>query len=128
MVTTKWMELCRWQGDDKPAPPPDESAGTSQVDMLDTMAHCWLTPCCRDAKHQVNLSASTYSPALRACVFHLRDYIRDSLCTKQTNNFRMLCLNRMLGLCPQLSDEAARKISEMWKGGGGKSAPPSSCL
>jgi hypothetical protein len=36
--------------------------------------------------------------------------MRDSLFTKRTSNFRVLCPNRMLGIFPHLTDEAAMDI------------------
>jgi hypothetical protein len=82
--------------------------------FLTPLARYWLKPCCQDTSHHTNFGASQYLPALGSNIFRLRDFIRDSLYTKRTSNFRVLCPNRMLGIGPQLSDADARKIGGMW--------------
>jgi hypothetical protein len=82
--------------------------------FLTPLARYWLKPCCQDESHHTNFSASQYLPALGLNIFRLRDFIRDSLYTKRTSNFRVLCPNKMLGIGPQLSDVDARKIGGMW--------------
>ncbi len=42
--------------------------------------------------------------------------MRDSLLTKRNSNFRVLCPNRMLGIFPLLTNEAAIDIGGMWGG------------
>jgi hypothetical protein len=82
--------------------------------FLTPLARYWLKPCCQDTSHHTNFGASQYLPALGSNIFRLRDFIRDSLYTKRTSNFRVLCPNRMLGIGPQLSDADARRIGGMW--------------
>jgi hypothetical protein len=65
------------------------------------------------ALHNTNFSANSYLPALGTNIFRLRDYMRDTLFTKRTGNFRVLCPIRMLGIFPQLSDEVASDIGGM---------------
>jgi hypothetical protein len=87
--------------------------GSKKV-FLTPLARYWLKPCCQDPSHHTNFGASQYLPALGSNIFRLRDFIRDSLYTKRTTNFRVLCPNRMLGIGPQLSDADARRIGGMW--------------
>ncbi len=55
-------------------------------------------------------------PALGSSVFRLRDNIRDSLYTRRCSNFRVICTNQLLGIGPNLSDEAAKELSRLWGG------------
>jgi hypothetical protein len=71
-------------------------------------------PCCSNVTHTINFTASSYLPALGANIFCLRDYVRDALFIKRMSNFQVLCQNRMLGIGPHLSDEAAIDIGGMW--------------
>jgi hypothetical protein len=82
--------------------------------FLTPLARYWLKPCCDNPDHHTNYSSSSYLPCLGANVFRLREFIRDSLFTKRTCNFRVICPNRMLGLGPMLDDEKATEISELW--------------
>jgi hypothetical protein len=82
--------------------------------VLTPLARYWLKPCCENPDHHTNYSSSSYLPGLGASVFKLREFIRDSLFTKRTSNFRVICPNRMLGLGPLLDDEKATEISELW--------------
>jgi hypothetical protein len=82
--------------------------------FLTPLARYWLKPCCENPDHHTNYSSSTYLPLLGANVFKLRESIRDSLFTRRTSNFRVICSNRMLGLGPLLDDERAAEISEQW--------------
>ncbi len=91
-----------------------KALGCSRKLFLTPLARYWLKPCCQDETHHTNFSASHYLPALGSNIFRLRDFIRDSLYTKRTSNFRVICPNRMLGIGPHLSDMDARKIEGMW--------------
>jgi hypothetical protein len=82
--------------------------------VLTPLARYWLKPCCENPDHHTNYTSSTYLPLLGANVFKLRESIRDSLFTRRTSNFRVICTNRMLGLGPMLDDERAAEISEQW--------------
>jgi hypothetical protein len=82
--------------------------------FLTPLARYCLKPCCENLDHHTNYSSSSYLPCLGANVFRLREYIRDSLFTKRTGNFRVICPNRMLGLGPMLDDDKATEISELW--------------
>jgi hypothetical protein len=78
------------------------------------LARYWLKPCCDNPDHHTNYSSSSYLPNLGASVFRLREFIRDSLFTKRSSNFRVICPNRMLGLGPMLDDQKANEISDLW--------------
>jgi hypothetical protein len=82
--------------------------------ILTPLARYWLKTCCENPDHHTNYSSSTYLPVLGSNVFKLRESIRDSLFTRRTSNFRVICPNRMLGLGPMLDDEKASEISELW--------------
>jgi hypothetical protein len=82
--------------------------------ILTPLARYWLKPCCDNPDHHVNYSSSAYLPNLGATVFRLREFIRDSLFTKRSSNFRVICPNHMLGLGPMLDDEKANEISDLW--------------
>ncbi len=82
--------------------------------FLTPLARYWLKPCCDNPDHHTNYSSSSYLPNLGASVFRLREFIRDSLFTKRSSNFRVICPNRMLGLGPMLDDDKASKISDLW--------------
>jgi hypothetical protein len=82
--------------------------------FLAPLTRYWVKPCCDDPNHHLNYSAATYLPALGASVFRLREYIRDSLYTRRTGNFRVVCANKLLGIGPNLSDDSAREISKLW--------------
>jgi hypothetical protein len=56
----------------------------------------------------------TPSELLGANVFRLQEYICESLYTKGTSNFKVVCANKLLGIGPNLSDESARDISKLW--------------
>jgi hypothetical protein len=91
-----------------------KALGQAKKAFLSPLTRYWLKPCCDNQLHHLNYSAPTYLPALGASVFRLRDSIRDSLYTKRCPNFRVVCCNRLLGIGPDLSDEAARAISQLW--------------
>jgi hypothetical protein len=82
--------------------------------ILTPLARYWLKPCCDNPDHHTNYSSSSYLPCLGSNVFKLREFIRDSLFTRRTGNFRVICPNRMLGLGPMLDDDKANEISELW--------------
>jgi hypothetical protein len=91
-----------------------KALGQAKKTFLAPLTRYWLKPCCDDPLHHLNYAAPTYLPALGASVFRLRDNIRDALYTRRCSNFRVVCANRLLGIGPQLSDEAAKIISQLW--------------
>jgi hypothetical protein len=90
------------------------SMGQARKIFLTPLARYWLKPCCSDPDHHTKYSAPNYLPALGSNIFRLREHIRDSLYTRRTSNFRVLCPNKMLGLGPALEDKKAREISDQW--------------
>ncbi len=81
---------------------------------MSPLTRYWIKPCCDDPLHHTNYQTSAYLPALGASVFRLRDHIRDALYTRRCSNFRVICSNRLLGIGPNLSDEAAKELSQLW--------------
>jgi hypothetical protein len=93
--------------------PPVKALGGMRKIFLTPLARYWPKPCCSDVNHHINITASSHLPALGTNISHLRDYVRDTLFTKRLSNFRVLCPNRMVGVGPHLSDEAAKDIGRM---------------
>jgi hypothetical protein len=91
-----------------------KALGQAKKTFLAPLTRYWLKPCCDDPLHHLNYAVPTYLPALGASVFRLRDNIRDALYTRRCSNFWVVCANRLIGIGPQLSDEAAKIISQMW--------------
>jgi hypothetical protein len=87
--------------------------GQSKKAFLAPLTRYWLKPYCDDPLHHTNYLAATYLPALGASVFRLRDSIRDDLYTKRCSNFRVVCTNKLIGIGLDLSDDAAKVISQM---------------
>ncbi len=73
-----------------------------------------IKPCCDNVNHHVNYSSLSYLPALGSSVFRLRDNIRDALFMRRTSNFRVVCANKLMGIGPHLSNQAASDISRLW--------------
>jgi hypothetical protein len=119
-ITFRW--LITLQVADKPAVkemttllvPLLKALGSVKKAFLAPLTRYWVKPCCEDPNHHLNYTAATYLPALGASVFRLLEYIRDSLYTRRTSNFRVVCANKLLGIGPNLSDDSARKISRLW--------------
>jgi hypothetical protein len=88
--------------------------GHSKKAFLAPLTRYWLKPCCDNPLNHMNYSAATYLPALGASVFRLRDSIRDALYTKRCSNFRVVCTNKLIGIDPDLSNDAAKVISQLW--------------
>ncbi len=88
--------------------------GQAKKAFLAPLTRYWLRPCCDVPLDPLNYSAPTYLPALGASVFWLQDSIRDALYTKRCCNFRVVCTNKLIGIGPDLSDDAAKATSQMW--------------
>jgi hypothetical protein len=87
--------------------------GQSKKAFLAPLPRYWLKPCCDNLLHHKNYSAATYLLALVASVFRLRDSIRDALYNKRCSNFRVISTNKLIGIGPDPSDDAAKVISQM---------------
>ncbi len=90
--------------------------GTKKI-ILTPLARYWVGPCCNDLTHHTNYRTPGYLPALGDALHALRDNIRDSLYTRQTPNFRVLCPNRMVGVGQRSqvpSDEEAARTAALW--------------
>jgi hypothetical protein len=66
--------------------------------FLSLLSRYWLNPCCSDPDHLTNYSETGYLPKLGGAIAALREYVRDSLYTRHTSNFRVLCPNKILGI------------------------------
>jgi hypothetical protein len=91
--------------------------GGSRKVFLTPLARYWVGPCCNDPTHHTNYRSPGYLPALGEAVHALRDNIRDSLYTRHTQNFRVLCPNKMVGVGRQsqaASDEEAARTAALW--------------
>ncbi len=74
----------------------------------------WLKPCCTKEGHLTNYGSPQYLPELGVKVNSLREFLRDSLYVRRASNFRVICPNRMIGICAGLSDEDAIEASKLW--------------
>jgi hypothetical protein len=101
-----------------------KALGQARKAFLAPLMRYWIRPCCDNVNHHLNYSSPTYLPTLGASVFCLRDNIRDALYTRRTGNFRVVCANKLMGIGPHLSDQAASDISRLWGGGRRRSPPP----
>jgi hypothetical protein len=91
--------------------------GNSKKLFLTPLARYWVGPCCKDPTHHTNYQNPAYLPRLGDAIHALRDDIRDCLFTRHVLNFRVLCLNRMIGVgqCnEEPSDEEAAKTAALW--------------
>jgi hypothetical protein len=93
-----------------------KALGQARKAFLSPLMRYWVKPCCENPLHLINYSSPAYLPALGSSVFRLRDNISDALYTRRGNNFRVICSNRLLGIGPNLSDEAAKELSRPWGG------------
>ncbi len=87
--------------------------------FLSPLSRYWLNPCCSDPDHLTNYKETGYLPKLGGAIAALREYVRDSLYTRHTSNFRVLCPNKILGI-GQRRDEMpmdnARELAATWGG------------
>jgi hypothetical protein len=91
-----------------------KALGQARKAFLSPLTRYWIKPCCDDPLHHTNYPSTAYLPALGASVLRLRDHIRDALYTRRCSNFRVMCTNRLLGIGPNLSDDAAKELSQLW--------------
>jgi hypothetical protein len=85
--------------------------------FLSPLSRYWLNPCCGDPAHLVNYRTEGFLPCLGSATGILKDYIRDSLFTRHTSNFRVLCPNKILGIGQRKSKlpiEDARDLAAEW--------------
>jgi hypothetical protein len=66
--------------------------------FLAPLSRYWVDPCCGDPAHLTNYRTADFLPKLGSATSVLKEYIRDSLYTRHTSNFRVLCPNRILGI------------------------------
>jgi hypothetical protein len=85
--------------------------------FLTPLALYWLSPCCDNEDHVSNYKEKNYLPKLNMAISGLRDYIRDALYIRRIANYRVLCLNKMIGLGPRLAtitDCEAKEFVDLW--------------
>jgi hypothetical protein len=85
--------------------------------FLTPLAQYWLSPCCDNEDHVSNYKKKNYLPKLNMAISGLRDYIRDALYIRRIANYRVLCLNKMIGLGPRLAtitDCEAKEFANLW--------------
>jgi hypothetical protein len=91
-----------------------KALGQARKASLAPLTRYWIRPCSDNVSHHLNYTSPTYLPALGASVFRLRDNIRDALYTRRSGNFWVVCANKLMGIGPHLSDQAASDISRLW--------------
>ncbi len=87
--------------------------------FLSPLSRYWLNPCCSDPDHLTNYNETGYLPKLGGAIAALREYVRDSLYTRHTSNFRVLCPNKILGIGQHRDEmpmEEARELAATWGG------------
>jgi hypothetical protein len=85
--------------------------------FLALLSRYWLNPCCGDPDHLVNYRTEGFLPRLGAATGVLKDYIRDSLYTRHTSNFRVICPSKILGIGQRSSElpmDEARELAAEW--------------
>jgi hypothetical protein len=66
--------------------------------FLSPLSRYWLDPCCPNPEHLINYKSPGYLPKLGAAIASLKDFVRDTLYTRHTSNFHILCPNKILGI------------------------------
>jgi hypothetical protein len=87
--------------------------------FLSPLSRYWLNPCCSDPGHLTNYKEPGYLRKLGGAIAALREYVRDSLYTRHTSNFRVLCPNKILGIGQRRDEmpmEDARELAATWGG------------
>jgi hypothetical protein len=85
--------------------------------FLTPLSRYWIDPCCGDPTHLTNYRTAEFLPKLGAATSMLKEFIRDSLYTRHTSNFRVLCPNKILGIGQRRAElpiEDARELAAMW--------------
>jgi hypothetical protein len=85
--------------------------------FLSPLSRYWLNLCCGDPDHLVNYRTEGFLPRLGTATGVLKDYIRDSLFTCHTSNFRVLCPSKILGIgqrTSELSMDDVRELAAEW--------------
>jgi hypothetical protein len=85
--------------------------------FLAPLSRDWVDPCCGDPAHLTNYRSAEFLPKLGAATSVLKEYIRDSLYTRHTSNFRVLCPNRILGIAQRRTElpiEDTRELATLW--------------
>jgi hypothetical protein len=85
--------------------------------FLAPLSRYWLNPCCGDPDHLTNYRTEGFLPRLGAATGVLKDYIRDSLYTRHTSNFRVICPSKILGIGQRSSElpmDEARELAAEW--------------
>jgi hypothetical protein len=82
-----------------------------------SLARCWLGLCCTEPDHLTKLQIANVPAAAGCAITALKDNACNKLFTRHISNFRVLCLNRILGIGPHKSEqptEDARKLAATW--------------
>jgi hypothetical protein len=85
--------------------------------FLSPLSRYWLDPCCPDPDHLTNYRKAGYLQSLGSATNVLKEYIRDSLYTRHSSNFRVLCPNKILGIGQRRGEmpiEDARELANLW--------------
>jgi hypothetical protein len=85
--------------------------------FLAPLSRYWLNPCCGDLDHLVNYKTDGFLSRLGSATGVLKDYIRDSLYTRNTSNFRVICPSKILGIGQHSSElplDEARILAAEW--------------
>jgi hypothetical protein len=85
--------------------------------FLSPLSRYWLDLCCTNPEHLTNYKSPGYLPKLGAAIASLKDFVRDTLYTRHTSNFRILCPNKILGIEQQRLEmpiEDARELAALW--------------
>jgi hypothetical protein len=86
--------------------------------FLSPLSKYWLDPCCSNPDHLVNYKTPGYLSKLGTAISLLKEFVRYTLYTRHTSNFRVLCPNKILGIGQQrkseLPIEDARELAALW--------------
>jgi hypothetical protein len=85
--------------------------------FLAPLSRYWIDPCCTEPGHLTNYRTAGYLQSLGTATSVLKEFIRDSLYTRHTSNFRVLCPNKILGMGQRRAElpiEDARELANLW--------------
>jgi hypothetical protein len=85
--------------------------------FLAPLSRYWIDPCCSEPGHLTNYKTTGYLQSLGTATGVLKEFIRDSLYTRHTSNFRVLCPNKILGIGQRRAElpiEDARELANLW--------------